>query len=175
MVASSKKYHIASLCAILALGLTGCGSLSSTEASTTTAPTPTNDESTTPLEEIVFLYEAYLADLSITELGSKGKHVEIDDLVEAWENATGEVCLADMGFSEEFESESVHCNEETVLLVFSSTTSVKRHLDYADKRYRDSYGPRSQLVGQNWIANVDEALIPALHKELGGVKVKLGY
>lgn len=104
------------------------------------------------------------ADLLITELRSLVEHAQMDDLVEAWEKVTRKVCVADTGSNDELESEFVRCDDETVLLVFPSTTIVKSQLDYLDTRHRESYGPDGQLAGQNWISKVNEDLILALHK-----------
>jgi len=175
VAASSKKYHFASLCAIIALGMTGCGSSQSMDVSTTNTPASSPSESATLAYDPADLREIYPADLSITELRSLGEQVVMDDLVEAWEEATDEVCTADLFYSDTHEAERLRCDDHTILSVYSSATSVKRHLEDSDETFREHDIAQGQLAGQNWTAKVDEKLIPGLYNELGGVRVQLGY
>ena len=101
-------------------------------------------------------------DLSIASINNSGEEKTLVQLIEAWEDSTGEVCeLSDLYLGASRAHEGIVCdNESSFLWVFPSVHEVKLELNDRDemehklRKYSTGKDPQPNLVGPNWLVSV---------------------
>lgn len=102
-------------------------------------------------------------DLSIASINSSADEKTLVDLVEAWEESTGEVCDPyELYLGTSRAQEGVLCDTSSSFLwIFPSASEVKLELndrDHSAQKFSEisNKDPRPNLVGPNWLVSVRE-------------------
>lgn len=128
------------------------------------------------------------ADLSVSDIGRSGEEKSLDELIGAWEDATGEMCeFSEVPYPKERTVDSVLCDESTSLLyLYPSASDLKSDLNESNDATNNlKAGLTDELVGPNWRIELRghrrwQLPIPAdevyekLERELGGILVQIG-
>ena len=94
----------------------------------------------------------------------------IDELHDAYVNAGG-VCNREERDPGQFYKESIDCADDAVLLTFATTRDRDEQVAVYDEM-TSLLGPKTLLVGDNWILNAPDAI--EMQSALGGQVVELG-
>jgi hypothetical protein len=115
------------------------------------------------------------ADVSVSQISDAAKEMEVDELIRAWEDITGENCEASLTTTEEYGAQRVSCGTSGVLSTYDSASAIKQNLDIIDELNHELDFKGEWLAGANWTVNEDMELLEEFQDRLDGIIITLGH
>ncbi|MEI5005140.1 hypothetical protein RB202_08195 [Micrococcus yunnanensis] len=111
-------------------------------------------------------------EITAADIKDSGEKLEPEELVEAWEDVTGETCAGDINKSSDPLEKFAECSDSTIMWSLADANDVREKVYNQDMRLTGITGS-DWLVGPNWVINTTGDQEALFHK-IGGQPVRVG-